>query len=1093
LRPLSEGIFLRSYRLERRLGVGAAGEVWLARDIRGQALALKASHRQGGQEEQAFRREFEQLRTLQIPHVVRVHDMGTDQGFVFFTMDLAEGDPFDRYVQAGSSLASKVRRMSAAGAQVARALSSIHRLGLAHRDIKPANIHVSPDGRATVLDFGTARFGSASDSSSAFVGTVAYMAPEQRIGLPHDGRVDAYALGVVLHEALSGEAANRWKPGRSRPSLLLLGTAVPRALAALVDAMLAFDPNDRPNAEEIEATLLSISGRAQLPPAPWPDPPAWVGDPSRLLNGSAAVVGPPGSGRRRMVQEARWQWYRKGYRSLAATCRPDRAFGAIRSLLREIFRVDDPQVRRDLAGPETPILKALWPELPVPGEARLQLPDPDTAALAIARTLGRVAPVAICLFDADQADMGTAGLIPSLVRHLPEGVHFWATSRRPLHGLRQVSPPLWGPASEREVLPGLLPAGCWPEGPAGHTPLLGVARAWRLLAATRNEPGPGSPPEGPEGDELALLSFLDEAFDTEIAQKLAPNLERLLSDGYLVACGADGVPLPQVGDRRGESTETTDLIARNRSGRLRAPRLRFADPGTRRLSRALAENLPEGRLRIVESLEQLPTNAERLRLRARFALGSGVDRPGLFQALIRAAVEQGSPLELENWLHLQELHSGRSEDWLSEWAGLQARLSREPAQVRREEVLLLAERAKDPEHQGLASLLLVVYDARADRRAEAWALAEREGQRWEATAPRLAALFCRELALLSLNGGAYDAAVEEAHRARSLARIAAGGPNAPLTQTDVDAGTTLSASLVFSGRLQEAAGLCARMAEECAEAGLHRGEGALLANLAITRIFLGDRPGASEAAARCRSVQSRHGDPLVHAINLTTLARLAVELGDRAESASRLDEATTAAQALRLGPQRAECLALGLEFAVQTADPAAARRLLRAAAEEAGAGEMDPWPACLARWRWLVGDLAGALEATRIPRHGHGAAAGRAERARLLLISGAYEEARREGEAAAQDAERAGFRELALFDRLVAGAAAAAEDDVFAPLVRATHDSRWVHLYLGAMHLDAIRRRLRGENVVALLRRLRARSADVGHRLYEALAREDAW
>ena len=121
LRPLAPGFSLRSYRLERRLGVGAAGEVWLARDSRGQPVALKASARTDEQQEVAFRREFEQLRTLRLPNVVRVFDCGIDQGYVFFTMDVAEGEPFDRYVQRGSSLASQVRLLAGAGAQVARA------------------------------------------------------------------------------------------------------------------------------------------------------------------------------------------------------------------------------------------------------------------------------------------------------------------------------------------------------------------------------------------------------------------------------------------------------------------------------------------------------------------------------------------------------------------------------------------------------------------------------------------------------------------------------------------------------------------------------------------------------------------------------------------------------------------------------------------------------------------------------------------------------------------------------------------------------------------------------------------------------------
>ena len=93
----------------------------------------------------------------------------------------------------------------------------------------------------------------------------------------------------------------------------------------------------------------------------------------------------------------------------------------------------------------------------------------------------------------------------------------------------------------------------------------------------------------------------------------------------------------------------------------------------------------------------------------------------------------------------------------------------------------------------------------------------------------------------------------------------------------------------------------------------------------------------------------------------------------------------------------------------------------------------------------------------------------------------------------AQEAEVADAKEITTFARLVSGAATGAVDGEYKHLVVDTRSSRWVHLYLGALHLDAIRRQLRGENVVPLLRQFRARSRDVGHRLYEALSREDGW
>ena len=157
MRPLQPGLTLRSYRLEHLLGFGASGQVWLARDTRDREVALKARKREGGGDEQRFRQEFEKLRTLRLPGVVRVLDTGADEGYIFFTMDVARGEPFDTWVQAGDDLAARVQRAAQAGAQVARALAAIHRLGLAHRDIKPANILINKNCQVMICDFGLAR------------------------------------------------------------------------------------------------------------------------------------------------------------------------------------------------------------------------------------------------------------------------------------------------------------------------------------------------------------------------------------------------------------------------------------------------------------------------------------------------------------------------------------------------------------------------------------------------------------------------------------------------------------------------------------------------------------------------------------------------------------------------------------------------------------------------------------------------------------------------------------------------------------------------------------------------------------------------
>lgn len=1070
------------------------GQVWLARDTRGRAVALKARERRGGADEQSFRQEFEALRTLRVPSVVRVLDTGADQGYVFFTMEVAHGVPFDAHVQQGADLGERARRAAAAGAQVARALAGIHRLGLAHRDIKPANVMVDETGRATVLDFGTVRFGVAADSSSELMGTVAYMAPEQRIGLPHDQRVDLYALGVTLHEALSGVPAARWKPGRPRATLALLGPELPLALAWLVDRLLALDPAARPAAEEAEALLRSIAEGRPLAAAPWPGPVAYVGDASALLDGHAVVWGPPGTGRRRLVQEARWQWYRRGYRSLGGACVPDRPFSGLRDVLQAILAVRDPEARRALAGPEAPLLQAVWPELPVPvARPASWPPDPAAVAEAVAAVLGRVAPVAVVLWDLDDADIGTAAVLPLLAEALPERVLLWATSRHPVEGLRELRPPRWQPAAEAEAMAGLLPPDTALEGPPGRTPLESCARSWRVLATWRGEAGPDlSPPA-----DLDALAVLDEPFPVAVVEALGVDVAAQVRAGLLVPREpGPGAGLAHTGaDGDDEPTETTDLFRRRAAGGPGgAPWLAFADRGTRRLVRARLQDRAGAHARAARAWRGVVGVAEApLRVIAH-ALRSGEIPAHAFADVIRLELQRGNPREVDRWLQLRDLHLGRDDDFLAAYARMYADFELRPGSVQRVEIKALGRRAPTAEDRGWVGALLLMHEARQGDRERA----REQGRTWSdqlaARQPEIASWMRREVALLHLGDGDVPGAVEACQAALALARVA-GSADRPedLRTAEVNAATTLSAALIYADRLDEAAELCSHTAERCRAAGRARGEGAMLANAAISRLYQGDRVEATELAARCRAAQPRHRDPLVLAICALTQGRLAVEAGDLSAARTLLDEAMTTGQALNQGRLLAEVWALTLEAATQAADVAEAQRALATYGTGGVGSTIDPWPAALARWLWLTGDLDGALRATHAPRTGHSARLAVAERARLQLVAGSYQESARTAAALAEDAERVGMEEVALFARLVHAAARGAPDHEAAPLVRRTRESRWVHLYLGALHLDAIRRQLRGENVGALVRRLRARSRDVGHRLYEALAREDGW
>ena len=1078
MRPLEPGLTLRAYRLVSRLGRGGDGDVWLADAPRGGQVALKARAIQGG-EELRLRHEFERLRTLSLPNVVRVLEVGTDQGYVFFTMEVAQGRHFNRYVADAPTLTERVERLCKAGAAVASALGAIHRLNLAHRDLKPDNVMVDDEGRATILDFGNMRFGAAQDESGNFAGTVAYMAPEQRVGQTHDARVDRYALGVMLHEALSGQPASQAIPGRARATLLHLGSEVPRPLAGLIDALTALDPADRPTADDAAHILQSLVTGAPLPPGPWPAPPRFSGDATPLLTGSGVVVGPPGSGRRRMIEEARWLWYRKGYRSIAGSCRADRPFGALRAILAEIFAVQDPEQRRRIAGDQGAYLQAIWPELPLAVWAPTHSAvTPEGLAEALSAVLARLTPVALVLYDIDELDAGSAAVLHHLARHLPRRVFLWASSRHAIPSLPTVATPVWGPARDAEVVGSLLPPGASLPPLAGPTPLDSAARAWRVLAASRGEAGPARD----MSPGLIALSILDDPFPISVARAVTDEADLLRSLGHLI---------PAV-EREGDELW-----------------LRFADPGTRRLCEARQNDRVDLHLRAARAWETHPAELQTHR-GAIHRIRAGLPDAGAWRQAIVLALDLASPSEAERWLQLKDLWSGGADDFAQAYVRLRAALELRPTRVTRESVDALAARARTQEEQAKCALIQLIWETHHGDPAAAIA----QGVQWAGwtagEAPMLAAELLRHVALARMDLDDLEAALGDCRRAVVLAREAAWRnsqedstepgrrPPAPprpppLTRVEVEAATTLSAALLYAGRTREGTRLCEEMAERCRKEGLLRGQGAFLANLAAGQLYLGQRDLAAQSLSRCRAVQTGHGDPIILAYASTYQARLAIDRGDRPAARALLDEAMTIGQSMGVGRLVAEIWPLILESALQGADLAEAERAISAYGAGGVLSSADTWPAVYGRWLWLCGDLEGALAAVSVPRIGHSGELVAAERARLKLVRGLYGEALAEADALAERATRADFAEIVLFARLVGGAAAAVSDVQYQPMLAETRSSRWVHLYLGALHLDALRRQLRGENPAPVLRELRARSRDTGHTLYAALAREDAW
>ncbi len=202
---------LGRYRIEKELGQGAMGTVYLGIDPRiNRQVAIKTlAYQQIDQEKLAqvkdrFFREAEAAGNLSHPNIVTIYDVGEESDLAFFAMELLEGENLGHYCQPKKRL--PVIRVIKIISQVALALDYAHRQGVIHRDIKPANIIMLPTGQIKVTDFGIARITTSSQTETGIIlGTPSYMSPEQVAGKKVDGRSDLFSLGIVMYELFSGE------------------------------------------------------------------------------------------------------------------------------------------------------------------------------------------------------------------------------------------------------------------------------------------------------------------------------------------------------------------------------------------------------------------------------------------------------------------------------------------------------------------------------------------------------------------------------------------------------------------------------------------------------------------------------------------------------------------------------------------------------------------------------------------------------------------------------------------------------------------------------------------------------------------------
>jgi len=291
------GARLKAYRRIEHIARGSVSDLFLAEnaDIGG-VVVLKvtpAIRKDSGidQSMERFLQEFEILREIQHPHIVKIYDLGVTDDHLYLAMEhFARGDLRKRMSEGLTA-----RQSMTYARDLAYALEAIHEVGIFHRDLKPGNVMLRDDGSIALIDFGLAKHVAlkmeVTDKGLIF-GTPHYMSPEQGHGKPIDARSDLYALGVMLFEMLTGR-----KPFDAENHMAILVhhakapiPKLPERLAVLqpvIDTLMAKEAADRP-ADATAAARLIADALAAMPP-----PSATATRPMPMLTSSHDIPAAP--------------------------------------------------------------------------------------------------------------------------------------------------------------------------------------------------------------------------------------------------------------------------------------------------------------------------------------------------------------------------------------------------------------------------------------------------------------------------------------------------------------------------------------------------------------------------------------------------------------------------------------------------------------------------------------------------------------------------------------------------------------------------------------------------------------------------------
>jgi serine/threonine-protein kinase len=432
------------YWIEDVLGRGGMGAVYRVRDQRtGRALALKRGWskdaRKAERRDALLEREYYTLVQLAHPKIIEVYEYGVDDNGPYYTMELLEGADLDKrgplpWKQACALLYD-----------VASSLAMVHARGLIHRDVSLRNVRCTPEGRAKLIDFGAmAPMGVVRE----IAGTPPFVAPEVMQMQELDGRADLFSLGALGYYVLTGRHAyparrlgelhDVWRSRPTPPARVV--PEVPAALSALIMQLLMLDRGARPrSAAELMERLAALSGlpmdeRVEVSRA-YLTTPALVGRDEQLAlarghilsfargeGGCLLIDGEAGSGRSRMLGACVLEGKLLGATVLRADASDGSAgdWGVARALCSQLLELM-PKEAADAAGLSRYVLGHVVDELGGDGTPSSSMPERSVLLQALCDfmlTSSRAKPLLLAVDDVDKIDEPSAALLAALAHKI---------------------------------------------------------------------------------------------------------------------------------------------------------------------------------------------------------------------------------------------------------------------------------------------------------------------------------------------------------------------------------------------------------------------------------------------------------------------------------------------------------------------------------------------------------------------------------------------------------------------------------------------------------------------------------------------------